>query len=165
MRLEHEGEIRTPKGESAPPRRGSNPAMTDLDMLERRSLWVEVPGEEAGLALIERLGPLHAELAPSAGGCCRVAVELREQTVDAVRRVLAVVLAWARACGIEAARLELDGRVIGVAGPAPANTLSRMATTRSETIVYTLADCGRCERARGLIEELAADLNEREAAA
>ncbi|MDE3025842.1 MAG: hypothetical protein KGI93_09755 [Acidobacteriota bacterium] len=89
--------------------------MTDRDTGERRSLWVEVPGEQAGLALIERLGPLHAELAPSADGCCRVAVELREQTVDAVRRVLDVVLAWASACGIEAARLEFDGWVVAVA--------------------------------------------------
>lgn len=80
---------------------------------DRRALWIEVPDEVVGLDLIERLGPLvHSELAPLGDGCCRVAVEVREERVDAVViRVLEVVPAWAAAHGIQAARLELDGRV------------------------------------------------------
>lgn len=80
---------------------------------ERRALWIDVPDETAGLDLIERLRFVHAELAPARGNeCCRVAVELREQPADdVVSRVLDVVPAWARANGVEAARLELDQRV------------------------------------------------------
>lgn len=88
---------------------GARPAAVAL---ERRSLWIDVPDETFGLDLIERLSPLHAELAPRGDGCCRVAVELREQSTDeVVARVLEVVPAWASANGIEAARLELDTRV------------------------------------------------------
>ena len=81
--------------------------------LERRSLWIDVPDETAGLDLIERLSPLHAELAPASGDeCCRVAVELREHLTDeVVSRVLDIVPAWTSANRIEAARVELDGNV------------------------------------------------------
>ena len=81
--------------------------------LERRSLWIDVPDETAGLDLIERLSPLHAELAPASGDeSSRVAVELREHLTDeVVSRVLDVVPAWTSANRIEAARVELDGNV------------------------------------------------------
>lgn len=71
-----------------------------------------MPNEEAGLELIERLGPLGAGLGPHSHGCCRVAVELWQRvTDDIVIRVIDVVFAWLTASGIEEARLELDGRV------------------------------------------------------
>lgn len=79
---------------------------------KQRSLWIEAPDEEAGLDLIERLGPLGAGLSPHSRGCRRVAVELRQRvTDDVVIRALDVVFAWVAASGIEEVRLELDGRV------------------------------------------------------
>lgn len=80
---------------------------------ERRSLWIDVPDETAGLDLIERLSPLRAEIAPACGNtCCRVAVELRDHSTDeVVSRALGAILAWTSASGIEATRVELDGNV------------------------------------------------------
>ena len=80
-----------------------------------RSLRVDVPGEEAGLDLIERLSPLHAELAPNPGGCCRVRIEVRPRPGDRVmHRVVDIVAAWAGSYGIEMARLDFDGREVVV---------------------------------------------------
>lgn len=79
------------------------------------SLRVDVPGEQAALDLIERLGPLHAELAPNPGGCCRVRIEVRPRPGDRVlHRVLDIVADWAARYRLETARLELDGRELVV---------------------------------------------------
>ena len=100
---------RTPNRRS----RADEPAAAQLVALGRRSLWIDVPDETAGLDLIERLSPLHAELIPALDdACCRVAVELRQHVTDEViSRVLDIVPAWAKANEIDAARVELDGNV------------------------------------------------------
>ncbi|MDE3190040.1 MAG: hypothetical protein KGL94_04385 [Acidobacteriota bacterium] len=82
----------------------------------RRSLWIDAPGQEAGLDLIQRLRPLRAEVAPDRDGHCRIGVEATGRDRDAVViRALAVLLDWAREHGIAVTRLELDGRAVVVA--------------------------------------------------
>lgn len=90
----------------------TSPTREAVSTEQRRSLWIKVPDEKAGLELVERLGPLGAWLDSHSHRSCGVAVELQARVMDdTIIRAIDIVSAWVTSSGIEKARLELDGRV------------------------------------------------------
>lgn len=75
-------------------------------------MLIEVPGEAAGLSLIDHLPGLHAEVDPVADGRCRVRVELdgHARASDVQRRVER----WLSCVGVRTTRARLGSREIAL---------------------------------------------------
>lgn len=119
----HELLLAAGRRQEVPVRGTRSPAAAGADATDSSShrLRIAVPGEQAGLALVEAIKELHAELAPDvSGACCTVVVELPD-TDDAERAaadVLATLAHWLAATGVAATRVELAGRSFTVRASA-----------------------------------------------